>query len=114
MVFSGREPGKYGNKKKVASDGSIIDSKRECSRYEDLIMLQRCGEIHDLRRQVKYQLIPSQPEFGERPCSYIADFVYVDKGGVFHVEDSKGFKTREYKIKRKLMAMVHHIEIEEV
>ena len=51
----------------------------------------------------------------ERACSYIADFVYTDcKTGQTIVEDTKGMRTREYVIKRKLMLYMHGIRIKEV
>lgn len=113
------------NAKKI--DG--FDSKREMRRYGELTMLQRAGKITDLRRQVKYILIPAQrepdiigPRGGKKPgkiieheCSYKADFVYHDLvTGETVVEDTKGFRTKEYIIKRKLMLWVHGIKIREV
>ena len=49
----------------------------------------------------------------ERPCTYVADFVYKE-GGKTVVEDTKGFRTKDYIIKRKLMLQVHGIRIKEV
>ncbi len=46
----------------------------------------------------------------ERECSYIADFVYI-KNGKIVVEDTKGVRTKEYIIKRKLMLYVHNIRV---
>ena len=75
--------------------------------------------IRDLRRQVKYVLIPSQHEgqykkLLERECSYIADFVYTDvESGKEVVEDTKGVRTDAYKIKRKLMLFKYGIRIKE-
>jgi hypothetical protein len=43
---------------------------------------------------------------------YVADFVYTENGQQI-VEDVKGFKTREYKAKKKMMAAQHDIEIRE-
>ena len=51
----------------------------------------------------------------ERECAYIADFVYMDKvldTGV--VEDTKGFRTKDYIIKRKLMLHNYGVRISEV
>ena len=47
-----------------------------------------------------------------RGMKYIADFVYICDGKQV-VEDCKGFKTAEYKMKKKLMAYLNHINIEE-
>ena len=106
---------KYHNRK-ATYDGEQFDSLTELSRWKELQLLQRAGEIKDLRRQVPYELIPSQSINGkvvEKVCKYIADFVYTDKSGKTIVEDVKGVKTAEYIIKRKLMLSVHGIEIYE-
>lgn len=107
---------KYRSKKITLPDGTVFDSKKEYSRWCELNLLQRGGEIRNLQRQVKYELIPSQRVNGkvaERACTYVADFVYEDNDGV-HVEDTKGFRTTDYIIKRKLMLWVHGIRIKEV
>ena len=101
--------------KKITIDGETFDSRREAKRWEELKLLKRAGEIQDLRRQVKFELIPSQKVNGkvaERACTYVADFVYTENGKTV-VEDSKGFRTDTYKIKRKLMLYVHNVQIRE-
>lgn len=103
--------------RKITIDGMTFDSIKEAKRYRDLSLLQRAGEISDLRTQVKYTLVPSQkkPSGGtERPVTYTADFVYKDKAGREIVEDSKGMRTQQYIIRRKLMLWVHGIEVQEV
>lgn len=110
--MNGRRYGsKYGAKKCVL-DGVGFDSMREARRYRELKLLERAGEIAELRLQVPFELIPKQG--GERPVIYVADFVYTDKDGRTVVEDAKGYRTREYIIKRKLMLWRHGIEITEV
>ena len=102
--------------KKVTIDGITFDSKKEAKRWNELALLERAGLIHDLQRQIKYELIPSQRLNGrvaERAVSYIADFVYQENGKTV-VEDTKGFRTADYIIKRKLMLWVHKIRIKEV
>ena len=49
----------------------------------------------------------------EKECSYIADFAYFQNGHLV-VEDTKGFRTEGYKIKRKLMLERYGIQIREV
>jgi len=81
-----------------------------------LSLLERAGTIQNLKRQVKFELIPSQRVDGkviERPCTYIADFVYTENGKMV-VEDTKGFRTTDYIIKRKLLLWVHGIRIQEI
>ena len=119
---------KYGANKTVI-DGIEFDSKREAKRWTQLKLLERAGIIRDLDRQVKFVLIPAQREADtigargairkgkiiERECAYVADFVYIDtETGETVVEDTKGFKTKDYIIKRKLMLWVHKIKIMEV
>lgn len=103
---------KYGAKKSGA-----YDSRKEHRRAEQLKLMQRAGLISNLREQVKFVLIPTQRDPAgnllERECSYYADFVYT-KDGKTVVEDTKGFRTPEYRIKRKLMLHVHGISIEEI
>lgn len=76
------------------------------------------GLISNLQEQVPYTLIPSQRNSEgrviERACKYIADFVYTDANGNKVVEDTKGYRTKEYIIKRKLMLYVHGIVISEI
>ena len=107
---------KYGAKK-VTVNGIAFDSKKEAKRYQELVLLERAGRIQGLRRQVKYELIPSQRIDGkvaERAVHYVADFVYSFPDGSWVVEDTKGFKTKDYIIKRKLMLWVHGIRIKEI
>lgn len=106
---------KYHNKK-VTINGETFDSKKEAARWQELLLLQRAGKISHLNRQVAYELIPSQYIDGtcvERAVKYVADFVYKENGQLI-VEDTKGMRTPEYIIKRKLMLSVYGIRIKEV
>lgn len=103
---------KYGNKR-VGKNASIKEHKRA----GELKLMQMAGEISNLREQVTYELLPEQKDKDgnllENNLSYRADFVYYDKKGNLVVEDSKGYRTEEYKIKRKLMLFIHGIIIKE-
>ena len=120
---------KYKNKKVVA-DGITFDSQKEYKRYCELKMLEKAGEISDLRLQVPFELIPLQYEYYkrygkkgqrlkdgkrllERAVTYKADFVYTENGETI-VEDSKGMRTKEYVIKRKILLYRYGIRIREV
>lgn len=108
---------KYRNKKVTMGD-KVFDSMKECSRYVELSLLQKAGKIKGLKTQVPFELIPAQrdKETGkllERACSYIADFVYYENGKKV-VEDTKGVRTPEYIVKRKLMLQKYGIRIREV
>lgn len=123
---------KYYNIKTRALDGTVFDSLKEARRWDELILLQRAGKISDLQRQVKYELIPAQYQtyeryskkgerlkdgvrLLERKVEYVADFVYtITDTGENVVEDSKGVRTKDYILKRKLMLAVHGIRVKEV
>jgi hypothetical protein len=122
---------KYGSKK-VTVDGIEFDSKREAARYKELKQMEAAGEIEELQMQVPYELIPAQYEIYERygkkgqrlkdgkrclekACTYVADFVYYENGKRI-VEDvkSSATKTKDYRLKRKLMLYMHGVRIHEV
>ncbi len=102
----GKMKSKYGSKR-VEFDGIKFHSQKECSRYKVLKMLLEHGEIRELKLQVKFELKVNN-ELIEK---YIADFTYYDKQGKYIVEDTKGFKTADYKRKKKWMKNVLGIEI---
>ena len=129
----GRVPqvNKYHNRQ-VEYDGKIFDSKKEAIRYAELKLLEKSGHIKDLKTQVRFDLIPvlreepkekyvRGPKKGqfkpgkvlERATYYVADFVYEENGKKV-VEDTKGVKTKDYILKRKLMLWVHGIRVREV
>lgn len=129
---------KFGAKKiKDPATGFEFDSKAEFTRWCELRILERAGKIHKLKRQVAFELIPTQrerstefykagPQKGlpkpgaiiEKGCTYIADFEYYDSDWNLHVEDTKGCKKGAaydlFVIKRKLMLFVHGIKVKEV
>lgn len=119
--------------KKTEVDGIVFDSKREAQRYQQLKLMEKAGVICDLKRQVKYELIPAQYVDGkcvERAVTYTSDFEYYILNPLKHktimadpnaktigqhvVEDVKGMRTDTYKIKRKLMLYRYGILITEV
>lgn len=125
---------KYGNRK-ITINGIEFDSRKEARRYNELLLMEKAGAIKGLRRQVPFELIPAQYEdvytgeyyqrgehkgepkmkrvCVEKAVTYYADFVYLE-GGETVVEDTKGFKTPEYILKRKLMRYLLGIRIKEL
>jgi hypothetical protein len=97
--------GKY-NAKVVETAEGRFDSITEYKRYLALSLEARAGLIKDLRLQVRYPLVAG----GIHISTYVADFVY-ERDGQLVVEDSKGFRTREYLQKRRLMREIHGITI---
>ena len=116
-----------GNKYHARRVGGF-DSKKEARRYQELLLMQRAGKISHLQRQVVFELIPAQrepdqsgPRGGvkrgrtiERAVKYVADFVYYDRAtNKTIVEDTKGVRTPDYVIKRKLMLYLKGYRIKE-
>lgn len=102
---------KYRNRE-VIVDGLRFQSVKEASRWQELRMLERAGEITGLVRQQKIELIPKTKLY--RACYYVCDFIYDDKRENKTIyEDVKGVRTKEYLLKRKLLYWRHGIEIKE-
>ena len=100
--------------KKTFVDGMAFDSRREADRYLVLKGMEEDGDIEDLRRQVRYELVPAFDADGKhyRPVFYVADFVYVEDGKEV-VEDVKGMRTDVYRLKSKLFARRYGLSIRE-
>ena len=122
-----RFKGKFNNKKMTTPDG-VFDSKGEWERWLFLKEAEKNGQISDLRRQVKYTLIPTQyrteivhlktkdkevQRVAEREVTYTADFVY-EKDGETVVEDFKGFPNDRWPLKKSMMLYFHGVAIREV
>lgn len=122
---------KYGNKKSVFC-GEEFDSKNEGKRYLFLRGEETAGRIRNLRKQVKYELIPKQTELVpkqlktkvkyeercvEQAAYYIADFVYekeIEGEWKDVVEDVKGSEftvTDKARLQKKLMLFRHGIKV---
>ncbi len=125
-VHRQKKASKYHAKKVEAclADGTphTFDSVKEFDRYQELALMERAGQISNLRLQAPFELIPKQKRANgktERACSYVADFVY-SKDGKQVVEDVKGYRDpssaayAKFTIKRKLMLWIHNIEVQEV
>ena len=109
----------------VTVDGVRYDSKNEMRRFNFLKLMEKAGEISNLRYHVKYTLFPKGtveirrlPDGTEmelkrydREHWYEADFVYVTKDGKEIVEDFKGFETDTFKEKRDILKKLYGIEI---
>lgn len=97
---------------KTTVDGITFDSKREAARYRELKLAERVGLIKNLQRQVRFPLVVD----GALITTWVADFVYDDRRGETWVpqhEDCKGVRTREYKLKRKLVKALYGWDIRE-
>ena len=117
QATKGKSKGRYGNVNKPIHDGIRFDSKREFLRYMDLKVLERAGEISDLRVHPEFPIIiggvpimtsSNQHNKWDRQVIYEADFTYLTKApfGNRVIEDVKmqsGHRTDVYKLKRALM-----------
>jgi hypothetical protein len=110
---------KYGNEK-VEVAGIKHDSMKEARRWGELRLLERAGDITELRRQVPFELAPAVRLAGEakkKPAlRYVADFTYM-RAGQLVIEDAKSVATRKvatYRIKKHLMKTVLNLDIMEV
>lgn len=120
---------KYLNRK-TEIDGRVFDSRKEARYYLYLKQRVADGAISDLRMQVPYELVPAVWEEQvvhlktkdkvvrrqvQKPITYVADFVYVNNvTGMTIVTDVKGFRTKEYFLKKKMMRAFLGISITEV
>lgn len=100
-------PSKYGNER-----AGKYASKHEAEVAANLAALESRGIVSNLREQVSYTLVAGQGKI--RPIIYRADFVY-ERGGKTVVADAKGYaKDKVYRLKKKLMLLLHGIAIEEL
>ena len=114
VFFSKKRRNKY-RAKGIQTEHGYFHSHGEAKRFFELRILERAGEVRNLKRQVIYPLRVND----QLVCSYIADFVYeikTDFGWANVVEDFKSPVTRrlaEYQIKKKLMRACHNVAIHE-
>ena len=98
--FARKTTSKYGAKKTMVGDVQFA-SKKEAQRFMELQLLERAGEISNLRRQVKIDLIgqyrPMYTRTG-RKMKYTADFAYVEDG-IEVIEECKGHWTRDFEVR---------------
>lgn len=123
----GRRRSKYGSEKFTVL-GITFDSKKEGMHYLRLLDMEKRGEIHNLRRQVPFELLPAiyreevvhlktkdkiVKKCVQKSVKYVADFVY-EKDGKEVIVDTKGVRTPEYILKKKMMLALLGITITEV
>ncbi len=101
---------KSGNKYrnvKTEVDGIIFASKKEAWRYSELKLLERAGEISHLELQPRIKIVIGGVKVRldtGRQVVYIGDFRYYDNTRKhFVIEETKGFKTPAYKLKKAMV-----------
>lgn len=113
QILLAEDRNKLGNKIVETNDG-VFHSTGEALRWEILKLMAAAGEIYDLERQKTIELTITTGFGTFKIASIIVDFVYrrqEDSQIVF--EDFKGVRTRDYRIKRKLVKAIYGIDITE-
>jgi hypothetical protein len=87
-------------------DGILFASKAEAARFLELKALRRSGHVSFFLRQVPFHL-PG----GAR---YLLDFLVFWADGRQSFEDVKGHRTEVYELKRRQVAELYGVEIEEI
>lgn len=105
---------KYGNTRTRVGE-LAFDSKAEAAEWVKLSALARKGVIRNLTRQVSYLLTVN----GVDVCTYRSDFEWDEVEGTTPemrhvVSDKKGYRTREYLIKKRLMKACYGIDVREL
>lgn len=91
-------------------DGITFDSKREALRFQELRLMERAGEIEALRRQVPFPIVINDILI----TTYMADFVYRIPGAERDtIEDTKGVRTKEYRLKKRMVRAAYGQDIKE-
>ena len=111
------------NAHKVTYRGMTFDSRKEFKRFLYLQFLEKKGVISQLRRQVKFQIIPPlyvartvnhakttriKSRLIDSPAYYTCDFLYRENGRII-IEDVKSAETarlKDYILRRKLMIRI--------
>lgn len=95
--------------RKIEKYGRTWDSLKELREYERLLMLQRAGEIMDIELQPQFELQPKFTYGGktERAITYKADFKVTYNDGRIEIIECKGYKTRDYVLRRKMLLYRH-------
>ena len=105
------KPSKYRNVK-VTVDGITFDSKREAAYYAALKVRERAGEVSAVEMQRPFKMLGPK---GELIATYKADFAFWDHTeDRFRVIDVKGFITKEFNLKRKMMKALLGVDVEVV
>ena len=102
---------KYRNRKTLYK-GIQFDSQREANRYQELELLERAGLIRSIELQPRYNFIVNGKKLKHY---YKADFRYeIVQTGQSVTEDVKGFRTKDYRLKKELVEALYDIVIIEV
>lgn len=96
------KPHKYGARKKEYN-GTIYPSAFEAKYAAQLDWRKRAGDVKDWQRQITFNLTVNKILI----CKYIIDFVIIHNDDSKEYIETKGFETRDWKIKRKLFKALY-------
>ena len=111
QVVREQKPSKYRNRK-TTYEGIQFDSQKEENRYRELQLLERGGLIRSIELQPRYDFVINEKKLKHY---YKADFRYEEVAtGLLVVEDVKGFRTKDYRLKKELVEVLYGVKIVEV
>lgn len=91
---------------KVIVDGITFKSKIEAARYRELKMLEIAGKIFHLSIRPRFKISINDYLI----CHYESDFMYKEEDSIHSpivIEEVKGFPTREFQLKWKLVLALY-------
>ncbi len=107
--------------RRTSADGIVLDSLSEMKRWEELRLLERAGDIRELRRQVRFPLeingrpilIRSPRYAAGRRCSYAPDFTYYDARfpNVLTIEEHKGVWTDAARLRVAVAEAIYQFRV---
>jgi hypothetical protein len=100
-----RRKSKYGNKK-TEYNGVMYASKKEAAYAGELDLRVMAGDIRKWNRQVKLEVRLN----GQHICNYYADFQIVHTNNTVEYVDVKGYETKVFKLKWKLVQALYGSE----
>lgn len=91
---------------KTSVDGHTFDSVKEANFYNDLKLRLKAEDIKGFCLQPTFILAPG--------LKYKADFIVFNNDGTYDVIDVKGFRTKEYIVKKKILEDKYNLKLIEI
>lgn len=91
---------------KVIVDGIRFDSNKEAKYYSELLLQKKAGIIREIELQPEFVLQEGyRNKQGKkvREIKYRADFKVTYADGRVEIVDTKGYRTKEYLLKKKML-----------
>ena len=89
--------------------GIVFSSKKEMTRYAELRLLERAGEIQGLELQPEFRVSINDQHF----CTYTADFAYTEKGQrvIEELKSTGTAKDAAYRLRKKAAELFYGIKV---